>query len=80
MLNIIKSIRYSMRRDYLAWAYAVAVLAIYVFTVVLSITGVEEYTGAYGFRAIVETNEIVVFVVTILFVPLICSLGYSGYP
>lgn len=77
MLNIIKSIRYSMRCDYLAWAYAVAVLAIYVFTVVSSITGVEEYTGAYGFRAIVETNEIVVFVVTILFVPLICSSDFS---
>lgn len=77
MLNIIKSIRYSLRRDYLAWAYAIAVLALYIFTVAVSIGGVGEYTGAYGFRAIAESNEVVVLVVTIFFVPLICSSDFS---
>lgn len=77
MLNIIKSIRYSLHREMLTWVYATAILIAYVFMVILSLDNVDVYTGAYGFRAIVESNEIICFVVALLFVPLICSSDFS---
>lgn len=77
MLNIIKSIRYSLHREMLTWVYETAILIVYVYMVILSLDNVDVYTGAYGFRAIVESNEIICFVVALLFVPLICSSDFS---
>ncbi len=75
MLNIIKSIRYYLHRDILTWTYAIMVLTVYVITVAsaLSGTSVDEYTGAYAFRLMVESNELFIMIVAMLFVPLICA-------
>ena len=79
MLNIIKSIRYYLHRDILAWAYVAIVLGICGIFLVMSLdgVGVDEYTGAYGFRANVELNQILIIVVSLLFVPLICAGDFS---
>lgn len=75
MLNIIKSIRYYLHRNILTWAYVLMVLAVYVYAVAMTLseTSVDEYTGAYAFRLMVEWNNIFIMVVAILFVPLICA-------
>ena len=48
MLNIIKSIRYSLRRDYLAWAYAIAVLALYILRGGNMFQFIQELLGAFA--------------------------------
>ena len=75
MLNIIKSIRYYLHRNILTWGYVIIVLTVYVIAVAMDLAGtsVDEYTGAYAFRLMVERNGLFIMIVAILFVPLICA-------